>query len=1111
VVPAAARPAQWYWRSLVRGAWCRAAFSLLLSFLMGSNAAQGSEFAIARAVLSLVHLSHSTLQAQDLSVGTILRRDLKKSDVELLVVTIPSAQFMTLTIEQSGVEVAVKVSAPDSGVPAEMESPYPGSSVLSIAFLSEFSGQRSIQVTATDSLPAGGHCEISLHSRDLLPDDHFRVDAQKAYMAGRQASRRTGSESWLKAIQEYQRALSLWRLAGDKYAEAFTYFRIGETYRTLLSDAASGIEAYNQAVALQTEIGDRRGEAYALNGAGYCLANSGDLVGAIDSWNRSLQIRQELNDVAGVTSCLSNIGGAYSFLGEPDKAQDFLTRAVETRRSIGDKGGAARTMINIAGLYQNLAEHQKALGLYQEALETLHNSDKANEAKVLNNIGYSYLALGDIESSLEYCKDRSLPVGREAGDPYTEAAALTNIGSAFAMAGDFSSAIDWFKQSIDISLRAKSKWGEAWTRVYTGFALVSAGRPAAARQHFQSALETLTVVPDRRGEATALAGLGSVLAALGKPKDALARYATAVELARQIKDRQTEAYALYGMARAHLGAGDARKAADSMVMALSIIESLRADLISQRLRTTYFASVRDFYDAAIDAEMRLEGVEPAGGHIARAFELAERAKARVISEMLVAANIRVGTDVNATLLARARALEQRVQAKADSAVLLLSKDAKSQAGQTAEKEWETSLAEYNRVNDQILASSPRYAAMMHPQQLTIKDIQSRLLGPDVALIEYHLGESNSYAWIVTETSIAAHALPGRRQIEESARSVYEALATRPHAPSPSQYWEKAARLSHTILGPVLAGVRARHVVIVAEGALQYLPFAALPDPRAATSRAASSGLNLHPLMANCEVVEVPSAAAFDLLRHEAGARTPAQHEIAILANPVFNKDDQRINDRSRQASSSVARRGESTAYIGTETSLPALFASEDEARAIMRMASAGDAMLALGFDATRARAKSDLGDFRIVHFATHALVDSSHPERSRIVLSMFDGQGNAQNGLLRLTDIYGMSLHADLVVLSACQTALGKDVKGEGMIGLTRGFMYAGAARVMSTLWNVDDDESARFISLFYEKLLKQRKAPAAALREAQIEIWKKNPSRPPSTWGAFVLFGDWR
>jgi CHAT domain-containing protein len=263
-------------------------------------------------------------------------------------------------------------------------------------------------------------------------------------------------------------------------------------------------------------------------------------------------------------------------------------------------------------------------------------------------------------------------------------------------------------------------------------------------------------------------------------------------------------------------------------------------------------------------------------------------------------------------------------------------------------------------------------------------------------------------------------------------------------------------------------------------------------------------------MVACEVVEVPSAVAFDLLRRETGLRSPAHKAIAILANPVFNKDDPRILGRNEQARS-LAQRGDPTANVGTETTLPALFASEDEARSIVKMAPAGDALLALGLDATRARARTELGDFRIIHFATHALIDSSHPERSRIVLSMFDREGNAQNGLLRLSDIYGMNLHADLVVLSACQTALGKDVKGEGMIGLTRGFMYAGAARVIATLWNLDDDESAQFMSLFYGSLLKEGKVPSAALRQAQIETWKKNPSRLPRTWGAFVLSGDWR
>lgn len=169
-------------------------------------------------------------------------------------------------------------------------------------------------------------------------------------------------------------------------------------------------------------------------------------------------------------------------------------------------------------------------------------------------------------------------------------------------------------------------------------------------------------------------------------------------------------------------------------------------------------------------------------------------------------------------------------------------------------------------------------------------------------------------------------------------------------------------------------------------------------------------------------------------------------------------------------------------------------------------------MKALDFNANRVTAtSSDLGQYRIVHFATHGLLNSEHPELSGIVLSLVDEQGRPQDGFLRLREIYNLNLPAELVVLSACRTGLGKEIKGEGLVGLTRGFMYAGAARVVASLWKVQDDATAELMKRFYLGMLKDGMRPAAALRSAQVEMWKQKRWRSPYYWAAFVLQGEWK
>jgi CHAT domain-containing protein len=186
--------------------------------------------------------------------------------------------------------------------------------------------------------------------------------------------------------------------------------------------------------------------------------------------------------------------------------------------------------------------------------------------------------------------------------------------------------------------------------------------------------------------------------------------------------------------------------------------------------------------------------------------------------------------------------------------------------------------------------------------------------------------------------------------------------------------------------------------------------------------------------------------------------------------------------------------------------------SRTEAEQIARLASSGGVLKALDFDASRETAlRSELGQYRIVHFATHSVLNNEHPELSGVVLSLVDRYGRPRDGFLRLYDIYNLDLRADLVVLSACQTALGEEIRGEGLIGLTRGFLYAGAPRVVATLWKIDDRTTAEVMQRFYEQMLGRGRRPPDALRAAQIELWKMRGWDAPYYWAAFTLEGEWR
>jgi CHAT domain-containing protein len=301
------------------------------------------------------------------------------------------------------------------------------------------------------------------------------------------------------------------------------------------------------------------------------------------------------------------------------------------------------------------------------------------------------------------------------------------------------------------------------------------------------------------------------------------------------------------------------------------------------------------------------------------------------------------------------------------------------------------------------------------------------------------------------------------------------------------------------------------LLIVAEGALQYVPFAALPQPGPDTKKNT-------PLLVEHEVVSIPSGSILATMRKQWTRRIPAPKTVAIIADPVFSAEDWRVKREQQSVPAAqtlqgeVQRSAQDSGALDDSSRLPRLPLTRSEAEAISILSPPGQYRLALDFEATReAAVDRALADYRIVHFATHGLLNSSRPELSGLVFSLVDRRGQPRDGFLRLHEIYNMNLPAELVVLSACQTALGKEVKGEGLAALTRGFMHAGAARVLASLWKIDDRATSVVMKRFYEGMLgSKRMSPAAALRSAQIELWKSKRWRSPHYWGAYVLQGDW-
>ncbi|HEX9629729.1 MAG TPA: CHAT domain-containing protein, partial [Pyrinomonadaceae bacterium] len=719
-------------------------------------------------------------------------------------------------------------------------------------------------------------------------------------------------------------------------------------------------------------------------------------------------------------------------------------------------------------------------------------------------------------------------------DKWGLAEATLDVGRIYYLLGEEQQALDYSSRALEMFRKLSMPRLAAQALKDIGLVYESLGDTARAISSYMSALQQTRAGQDQRDQAYTLNYIGQVYDNLGQGKKALKYFYQALSLNRVAADPAGESLTLYQIARAEKGLGHFEDARLKLNASLAIIESLRNKVASQDSRAAYFASTHQYYELLVDVLMQLDARRPADGFGRAAFDVSERTRARSLLESLNEARADIRQGVEPALLEQERNLEQTIDAKAQRhGQLLANKDtAEAQAVATQLNQLTT---EYDEVKAQIKSKSPRYAALTQPQPLGLKEIQNRLLDDNSLLLEYMLGDERSYLWAVTRTEISSYELPPRAQIEDAAQEFRNLLTA--HQPiagesfdqrqarikeADDHIWQAAASFSQMILGPVSSKLGTKRLLIVPDGVLQYIPFQALTEPqktRNATAPANTPGDSGEqiPLLVDHEIVNEPSASALALVLSDTSQRQPAPNSIAIFANPVFDVDDPRVKSRGATQSQSAdstetVEVQETFRDIGfDEGKIPALPASRDEAEAIMAVAPSGTGMKALGFDANRAAiTKPELAQYRIVHFATHGFIDYQHPELSGLVLSLVDQNGRPQEGFVRLHDIYNLKLSADLVVLSACNTGLGKDVKGEGLIGLTRGFMYAGAGGVAASLWKVDDDATAELMKHFYEGMFKRGLTPAASLREAQLGMWIQKRWHEPYYWAAFVIQGQY-
>jgi CHAT domain-containing protein len=880
------------------------------------------------------------------------------------------------------------------------------------------------------------------------------------------------------------------------------------TYKRKCVDARATLD---RAIDLSNQAHDTAGKAQALLTLSDCQNDQNQLV-ALKTAQEALELWKSINNKWGIGKTYSALGYYHLTLQQVMESAQYHQGALAIWRELKIPYEEAQALINLGFVEFRKGEWQNAISFFSQAQSLLDPKGYPYEmgqititlGEIFTEIGLTDAALSNLEQAREY-----FGLSQE---PLAKAAVSLDTGNAYYVAGRYADAIATLETTIAEAEKSNLPTIIGMSHEILGQSYVALNEPATALAHFQTALDLLTAASRVMEAARVQARMGQVYAIQQKFQKAETYYTTALKQFQKLSDRLNESATLHALGKLKLDQKDMESAERYLHQSIAVTEDLRRAPTTSDLTAAFSATIHERYQRYIDCLMLMEKIRPAENFETRAFELSEQERGRSLKELLQAIQTNLIPGIDPQLAQKEQSLRQSLKAKENYKVILLSRKYDPKELVALDAELDQLQRQYKELEATLGAQVPSYGQMNAPPSWDLHRIQEQVVAnDDTVLLEYSIGTDRSYAWAITRNNLVSYELPTKAEITEAAQKVYRLLSTPPDAGSETELAHASNELSKLVLAPLAKSLDKRRIILVADDVLNYIPFQMLPLDTGNPQR----------LIESHEVVNAPSASILGQLRQETARRHPAAKVLAAFGNPVFFSNyNQAKGENSGELVADLGpasepwQRALRDIQVGADTfdptNLQPLFYTTRELDNLREIA--GDqSLLVTGFDATRETLNNtDLTQYAILHFATHGVFDPRNPANSGLFLSMVNRDAQKQNGFIGLQDIYALKARVDLVVLSACRTGLGKDVKGEGLIGVTRGFMNAGASSAVASLWSVDDQATAELMKYFYANMLRDGMPPPAALRAAQNTIRKDPRWNSPYYWAAFTFQGDY-
>ncbi len=871
---------------------------------------------------------------------------------------------------------------------------------------------------------------------------------------------------------------------------------------------------YKQALDLSKTSPTDAARAYALFSAGMFNFYYGDMKKTIEYFLQANSFAEKTDDVSLITQTLLFIGFSYGREGQPLSGLQKMQEALRKCQEAKYLRGQTLAHFGIGFLSMLMDEKQQALDAYKRAEELFpQDFEWLERAKLYNSIAaiyeeYGVLSLGEIY------RQRALEFYQKANYPYGQLATLPSLAKLKYLKGEKALGKNLYDEALTLAEKLNDEFYLAIIKEDLGDLKLKDNLFDEAISNYQAAFQVYKKLKIKYPKVEN--SLGKAFEKKGDFVTARNYYNTALETNRNIRDMLSGAENLYNLAGLNLTEGNLTESLLQIEESLKITETLYNNVTNSKLQTNYLSNVFDRYELYINLLMKMDQQSPQKNYAIEALQAAEKSRGRFMLEKLSLSEADFTKDADAETVKREKEIRVLLNAKADKLTSLLSRKAeKSETDKISGElhELENELAD---IKAKLKQNSPVYSAIKNPEPFNIEEFQNEVLDEDSLLLEFSLGTSESYLWLVGKNEVSSYILPARAEIESKVEILRELIGARIRkkdetledhqariTKADNEFPEAARQLSRMLFGQIAGKLAHKRLIIVPDGKLHYLPVSALPFPNSGTDE---------PILLSNEVIYEPSASTLALIAKNQRQIQETSKKLLVFSDPVFTEEDSRFSVKTETAVNIKENAGDNLRFAENLDSLPRLSESKDEGDSIVKIAGASNSDIFTGFAATREQfLKANVSDYKILHFATHGLIDETRPELSGIIFSRFSEKRENLDEFVRLQDIYGLNLNADLVVLSACETGVGKEVKGEGLLSLNNAFLQVGAKTVLSSLWKVEDAATVELMKNFYQIIAEEKTTSSKALQKAQKKLWESGRYKSPFYWAAFTMQGDFR